>query len=120
MNNLELIPEVSASIKEQLTQDFLDNCIKSDRGAALADLVYNKAINNPLVRTPQKISFGQLSTFWVVLTQIGEKVNLGGHWITGGAVKADALGIKSVIDGQYEGTPQITVGEVTEQAIWIP
>ena len=51
MNNLELIPEITTSIKEQLTQDFLDTCTKSGGGAVLADLVYNKAIKNQYVKS---------------------------------------------------------------------
>ena len=120
MNNLELIPEITTSIKEQLTQDFLDTCTKSGGGAVLADLVYNKAIKNQYVNATQKVWIGQLNTFWVVLTQIGESDNLGGKWITSGAVNTLALGTHIVIDDHYVGTPQIKVGEVTEQAIWIP
>jgi len=120
MNNLELIPEITTSIKEQLTQEFLDTCTKSGGGAVLADLVYNKAIKNSNVLASQMVWQGQLNTFWVVLTQIGESVNLGGNWMTSGAVDSLGLGVHIVIDGQYVGTPQIKVGKVTEQAIWIP
>ncbi|NHN27595.1 hypothetical protein FIA58_018090 [Flavobacterium jejuense] len=117
MSKLELTSELSESIQAQLSQDFMDSCKNSVSKKALADLVYNKAIQNPYVLAPQPVWTGQLNTFWVVLTQIGMHVNLGGTWITFGAYDAKGLYEKGAF---YDGSSQITVGEVMENAVWMP
>jgi hypothetical protein len=89
---MELTPVLEASIKDQLSQNFLDACSDSHERETLAELVYNTAIQNSSVKKAEGDLEQQLTIFQQVLIGLGTKVNLDGSWFPFGGEKAETLG----------------------------
>ena len=126
MSDIKLTPEIEATIKGQLSQKFLDACSGSNKREALAELVYNTAIESSSVKKAEGDLNQQLTIFEQVLTGLGTTVNLDGSWIPFGGLKAETLGAfikKRSNTQQYVGktTLKISSGHkvVGASAIWI-
>lgn len=123
---MELTPEIEASVKDQLTPSFLDACSGSHERETLAELVYNTAISNSSVQKAKGLLDQQLTTFGLVLTGLGAKVNLDGSWFPFGALKAETLGAVVNMGSTtqyYVGQTPLIIGSgdkaVGASAIWI-
>lgn len=126
MSNTELTPEIEASIKDQLSQKFLNDCSESNSRETLAELVYNTAIKNSSLQKTKGGMDQQLTAFGLVLTKLGTAVNLYGSWIPFGALKSDTLG--AVVDmgastESYVGSTPLITGSghkaMAVSAVWI-
>ena len=126
MSNVAVSPELEASIKDQLSQNFLDACSGSGDRKTLAELVYNTAIKNSSVKKAEGDLDQQLTIFGQVLAKLGTEVRLDGSWFPFGAHKAEKLGAIVSMGSStqsYVGTTTLKIGAghnpVGASAIWI-
>jgi hypothetical protein len=126
MSEIQLTPEIKASVKAQLSQSFLDACSHSGSRETLAELVYNTAITNPKVLKAQALLEEDLKILGTILTELGTQVNLGGAWIPFGADKAATLAAVVQIDSTieyYVGGTTLKVGSgsklASQCALWL-
>ncbi len=121
-----LSPELEASVKDQLSQNFLDACSGSSDRKTLAKLVYNTAIKNSSVKKAEGDLDQQLTIFEQVLAKLGKEVRLDGSWFPFGAEKAETLGAIVSMGSStqsYIGTTPLKMDgghkPVGASAIWI-
>lgn len=119
-STMEVTPEITESIKEQLSSAPSLDAGRSFSDAQLAEIVYSLAKSNVCISPVQPLNIN-IRTFYIVLTQISHKYGLGGRFIPYGSDSNSLDTWKygpNPLDKYFEGI-NFNVGSQIINAIWV-